>query len=152
MVSYGFHDLRHESVSSFFERGLNVVEVAIISGHRELRMLQRYTHLRAVDLLVKLEPAASNHSPIGGAFFTRSTPDCNRLKACGTRKLRCRADPPGSQPPRIASPVGRSPPRRPGTPLEQSDCSFLAPSAFVSGGCFARPRVGSIIARLTKSR
>jgi integrase len=52
-----FHDLRHEAVSSFFERGLNVVEVATISGHRELRMLQRYTHLKAVDLLGKLEPA-----------------------------------------------------------------------------------------------
>jgi integrase len=39
-----FHDLRHEAVSRFFERGLNVPEVAMISGHRDLRMLFRYTH------------------------------------------------------------------------------------------------------------
>jgi integrase len=49
-----FHDLRHEAVSRLFERGLNVVEVAAISGHRELKMLQRYTHLRAVDLVARL--------------------------------------------------------------------------------------------------
>jgi len=49
------HDLRHEAVSRLFEKGFNVVEVAAISGHRELRMLQRYTHLRAVDLAARLE-------------------------------------------------------------------------------------------------
>lgn len=48
------HDLRHEAVSRLFERGLNVAEVATISGHRELRMLSRYTHLRAVDLAKRL--------------------------------------------------------------------------------------------------
>lgn len=48
------HDLRHEAVSRLFERGFNVVEVASISGHRELRMLQRYTHLRAADLATRL--------------------------------------------------------------------------------------------------
>jgi integrase len=49
-----FHDLRHEAVTRLFERGLNVVEVAAISGHKELKMLQRYTHLRAVDLVHRL--------------------------------------------------------------------------------------------------
>ena len=49
-----FHDLRHEAVSSFFERGLSVPEVALISGHRDARMLFRYTHLRAEDVAVKL--------------------------------------------------------------------------------------------------
>jgi len=49
-----FHDLRHEAVSRFFEMGLNVMEVASISGHRDLRMLQRYTHLRAENLVRKL--------------------------------------------------------------------------------------------------
>lgn len=48
------HDLRHEAVSRLFEKGFNVVEVASISGHRELRMLQRYTHLRAADLATRL--------------------------------------------------------------------------------------------------
>ena len=50
-----FHDLRHEGVSRLRERGLNVIETATISGHRELRMLQRYSHLRAVDLVDRLE-------------------------------------------------------------------------------------------------
>lgn len=49
-----FHDLRHEGVSRLLERGLNVIEAATISGHKELRMLQRYTHLRASDLVDRL--------------------------------------------------------------------------------------------------
>lgn len=49
-----FHDLRHEAVSRLFEKGLNVIEVATISGHKELRMLSRYTHLRADDLVSRL--------------------------------------------------------------------------------------------------
>ena len=49
-----FHDLRHEATSRFFERGLNVMEVASITGHKDLRMLLRYTHLRAEDLAEKL--------------------------------------------------------------------------------------------------
>ena len=49
-----FHDLRHEAISRFFERGLSVPEVALISGHRDYRMLFRYTHLRAEDVAKKL--------------------------------------------------------------------------------------------------
>ena len=49
-----FHDLRHEAISRFFERGLSVPEVALISGHRDPRMLFRYTHLRAEDVALKL--------------------------------------------------------------------------------------------------
>ena len=49
-----FHDLRHEAVSRFFEMGLSVPEVALISGHRDPRMLFRYTHLRPEDVAKKL--------------------------------------------------------------------------------------------------
>ncbi|MFZ2101438.1 MAG: site-specific integrase [Oricola sp.] len=49
-----FHDLRHEAISRFFERGLSMPEVALISGHRDPRMLFRYTHIRAETLLQKL--------------------------------------------------------------------------------------------------
>jgi integrase len=49
-----FHDLRHEAISRFFELGLSVPEVALISGHRDYRMLFRYTHLRAEDVVKKL--------------------------------------------------------------------------------------------------
>lgn len=50
-----FHDLRHEAISRYFELGLNVMEVASISGHRSLAMLQRYTHLKAEDIARKIE-------------------------------------------------------------------------------------------------
>ncbi len=49
-----FHDLRHEAVSRFFERGLNVPEVAMISGHRDPRMLFRYTHPKPEEVAAKL--------------------------------------------------------------------------------------------------
>lgn len=49
-----FHDLRHEAISRFFENGLSVVEVALISGHKDPRMLMRYTHLKAEDIAMKL--------------------------------------------------------------------------------------------------
>ncbi len=52
-----FHDLRHEAVTSFFERGLTIPEVALISGHRDPRMLFRYTHLRPEDVGAKLSAA-----------------------------------------------------------------------------------------------
>ena len=45
-----FHDLRHEATSRLFERGLNPIQVAAITGHKTLQMLKRYTHLRAEDL------------------------------------------------------------------------------------------------------
>jgi site-specific recombinase XerD len=41
-------------VTRLFERGLTVVEVSSISGHKTLQMLKRYTHLRATDLAKKL--------------------------------------------------------------------------------------------------
>ncbi len=51
------HDLRHEAVSRFFEYGLSVPEVALISGHRDTRMLSRYTHLRPERVAEKLAKA-----------------------------------------------------------------------------------------------
>ena len=49
-----FHDLRHEAVSRFFEKGLSLPEVAAISGHKDPRMLMRYTHPKAEAIAVKL--------------------------------------------------------------------------------------------------
>ena len=34
-----------------FEKGLNPMQVAAITGHKTLQMLKRYTHLRAQDLV-----------------------------------------------------------------------------------------------------
>lgn len=49
-----FHDLRHEATSRFFEMGFNIMEVSSITGHKDLAMLKRYTHLRAEDLAERL--------------------------------------------------------------------------------------------------
>jgi len=50
-----FHDLRHEAVSRLVEGGLSDQEVAAISGHKSMQMLKRYTHLRAEDLVSRLD-------------------------------------------------------------------------------------------------
>jgi len=49
-----WHDLRHEAASRLFEKGLNPMEVATITGHKNLNMLRRYTHLSGENLAVKL--------------------------------------------------------------------------------------------------
>jgi integrase len=59
-----FHDLRHEAISRLFERTeLNDMEIAKISGHKTLSMLQRYAHLRANKLAKKLA-AAEGETPV----------------------------------------------------------------------------------------
>ncbi len=45
-----FHDLRHEGVSRLFEQGYRIEQVALVSGHRDWKMLRRYTQVRAKDL------------------------------------------------------------------------------------------------------
>lgn len=50
-----FHDLRHEAVSRLFERGFEMPEAMMISGHTDPRMLVRYTHLSARKLIDKLD-------------------------------------------------------------------------------------------------
>ncbi len=54
MEDLRFHDLRHEATSRIFEKGLNPMQVAAITGHKTLQMLKRYTHLRAEDLAMLL--------------------------------------------------------------------------------------------------
>lgn len=49
-----WHDLRHEAASRLFEKGLNPMEVASITGHKTLNMLRRYTHLQPDALAKKL--------------------------------------------------------------------------------------------------
>lgn len=55
VTDFKFHDLRHEAVSRLVEAGLSDQEVASISGHKSMQMLRRYTHLRAEDLVAKLD-------------------------------------------------------------------------------------------------
>ena len=44
LIDLHFHDLRHEAISRFIERGLTIPEAASISGHKALSMLLRYAH------------------------------------------------------------------------------------------------------------
>lgn len=59
-----FHDLRHEAITRFFEMGLSVPEVAVISGHKDYRMLARYTHLRPEDVASKLWAGSGPSPPV----------------------------------------------------------------------------------------
>ena len=47
-----FHDLRHEAASRFFEAGFSIEQVALVTGHKDWKMLRRYTNLRPEDLHV----------------------------------------------------------------------------------------------------
>ena len=48
------HDLRHEGISRLFEAGLQIQEVALISGHVSWAALKRYTHIQPMKVLGKL--------------------------------------------------------------------------------------------------
>ncbi|MDA8256584.1 MAG: site-specific integrase [Betaproteobacteria bacterium] len=55
-IDLRFHDLRHEATSRLFERtSLTMMEIATITGHTDLKTLQRYTHLRPQIMADKLE-------------------------------------------------------------------------------------------------
>jgi integrase len=50
-----FHDLRHEATSRLFERTtLSDLEISRITGHKDPRVLRRYSNLRGSDLAAKL--------------------------------------------------------------------------------------------------
>ena len=51
-----WHDLRHEGTSRFFEKAPNLTdrEIALITGHENLNMLKKYSHLRPSTILNKL--------------------------------------------------------------------------------------------------
>ena len=59
-----FHDLRHEAISAFFEQGLTVPEVQLMSGHRTLEQLMRYAHatVKAVKSKINQDGATNGQS------------------------------------------------------------------------------------------
>ncbi len=54
-----FHDLRHEGTSRLFEAGFEIPQVALVTGHKDWKMLRRYTHLRPqhLHIIAKSLPA-----------------------------------------------------------------------------------------------
>ena len=54
-VDLKFHDLRHEAVCRLYERTkLSDLQISLITGHRSLAMLRRYSNLRGSDLAASL--------------------------------------------------------------------------------------------------
>lgn len=56
-----FHDLRHEGTSRLFEAGLAIEQVALVTGHKDWKMLRRYTHLRPEGLHAMFKPRPDAH-------------------------------------------------------------------------------------------
>ncbi len=53
---FRFHDLRHEATSRLFELNrFTMLEISLITGHKTLAMLKRYTHLNAMHLAARLD-------------------------------------------------------------------------------------------------
>ena len=48
------HDSRHEAISRLSKKVPNVIELAAISGHKDLQMLKRYYHTDPLELAKKL--------------------------------------------------------------------------------------------------
>lgn len=48
------HSLRHTAISRWAELGFSTVQLQVISGHKSLDMLQRYTHLKASNIAAKM--------------------------------------------------------------------------------------------------
>lgn len=46
IVNLHFHDLRHEATSRLFEAGFSIEQAALVTGHKDWKILQRYTHLK----------------------------------------------------------------------------------------------------------
>ncbi len=41
-----FHDLRHVAISRMWSSGMNALEISACSGHRDIKMLMRYSHFQ----------------------------------------------------------------------------------------------------------
>ena len=44
LLNLRFHDLRHIAISRMWSYGMNALEISACSGHRDIKMLMRYSH------------------------------------------------------------------------------------------------------------
>jgi integrase len=59
IIDLHFHDLRHEGTSRLFEFDLKIQQAALVTGHKDWKMLRRYTHLQPEslhDIVAKRRP------------------------------------------------------------------------------------------------
>jgi integrase len=52
-----FHDLRHRATAQLFRLGLEIPQVALMTGHKTWAMLRRYTEVKPADVHAKLAQA-----------------------------------------------------------------------------------------------
>ncbi|MDK9366434.1 tyrosine-type recombinase/integrase [Lelliottia wanjuensis] len=50
-----FHTLRHTCITRYAEKDLNILALQCISGHRDIRMLARYSHIRAEKVALMMD-------------------------------------------------------------------------------------------------
>ena len=56
IIDLHFHDLRHEALSRYLERGLTIQEVQVISGHKDINTLMNiYSNLEAKKISIKMK-------------------------------------------------------------------------------------------------
>jgi integrase len=58
-----FHDLRHEGTSRLFEAGFPIEQVALVTGHKDWKMLRRYTNLKPEQLHETASRLKATRSP-----------------------------------------------------------------------------------------
>jgi Phage integrase family. len=76
-----FHDLHHEATSRLFEAGLNIEQVALVTGHRDWKMLKRYTNLRPEDLHARSQKCVAATAINGQTKIRNTNIDTARLLA-----------------------------------------------------------------------
>jgi len=54
LIDFHFHDLRHMAITQMADKLPNVIELSAVTGHRSLKMLQRYYHPDPASLAKKL--------------------------------------------------------------------------------------------------
>ncbi|OKB67090.1 integrase [Serratia marcescens] len=50
-----FHSLRHTCITRYAEKGLNTMQLQCISGHKDITMLARYSHIKASSVAALME-------------------------------------------------------------------------------------------------
>lgn len=51
---FRWHDLRHMATTYFMATLRSIAEVAVVTGHKDWESLQRYTHIKAEDVVLRL--------------------------------------------------------------------------------------------------
>lgn len=49
------HQIRHARITEVAKRGFNLAQIMMVSGHRDTRRVQRYSHLSVKDVIGLLD-------------------------------------------------------------------------------------------------